>query len=93
MRLLLVLTLFLAGCSSTPVIIAPKFPDPYRVGVENKEPKCAPLQEQTGENVSMIDLLKTVVANYGLYYECSDHVDNWNKWYKEQKQNYEKVKK
>jgi hypothetical protein len=91
--LTLIFLCLLVGCASTPVPVPQKFPPPYTVGVKKETPKCPPLQQQTGENVNILELLKTIVANYTEYYICSDHVDNWNKWYIEQKEIFEKVKK
>ena len=38
------------------------------------------------------EMLKVVVQNYGMYYECAAKVDGWNDWYLEQKRIYESVK-
>lgn len=84
----LIASLLVSGCVSIP--IKPEFPKPYTVGAEKKLAKCPELEEQQGDNVPITELLKTVVNNYVLYYKCSDHVDGWNTWYKEQKENYDK---
>jgi len=93
--LLLILPMFLIGCETTKqgVPVERKFPEPYSIGVKKEQPKCAELKIQEGDSVPITELLKTVVHNYTLYYKCSDHVDNWNKWYKEQKENFEKPNK
>lgn len=93
--LLIALTLLLTGCETfkQPVPVSQKFPEPYSIGVKKEQPKCPELQIQTGDSVPITELLKTVVNNYTLYYKCSDYVEGWNKWYKEQKQIYEKVSK
>lgn len=87
--------LLLTGCSifKQPVPIKRNFPEPYSVGIKKEEPKCQPLLTQEGDNIPITEFLKTIVQNYSLYYQCSNHVDNWNQWYKEQKEIFEKSNK
>ena len=87
--IILVFAALLAGCS----IIAPvkrNFPD----AVPTLQEKCPGLStiENTGNAVSITDMLKTVVKNYGLYYECANKVDGWNEWYDKQRKIFESVK-
>ena len=84
---ILVTTLALVGCS-TVVPVKPKFPDPVKELTE----KCHALQKVEGDKVAITDMLKVIVNNYALYYECSAKVDGWNEWYNEQKKIYESVK-
>jgi len=83
------LSLTLAGCSlfQKPVPIAPKWPD----AVAELREKCPDLQTIEGDQVAITELLKAVVKNYTLYYECSLKNDNWNRWYNEQKKLYEEA--
>jgi hypothetical protein len=37
-------------------------------------------------------MLKTVVENYTLYYQCSTKVEGWQEWYSEQKKIFDEVK-
>ena len=83
----LILVLFLAGCS-TPIPVKQKFPDVPKALVE----RCESLRKIEGDRVAITEMLKTVVANYGMYYECAAKVDGWNDWYLEQKRIYESVK-
>jgi DNA-binding transcriptional regulator YbjK len=53
---------------------------------------CPDLKKIEGDKVSFQDLLKTVVENYTLYYQCSLKNDGWNDWYKRQKELYNQVK-
>jgi hypothetical protein len=85
--IILVFAVLLTGCS----IIAPvkrNFPD----AVPALQEKCPTLNTVEGTNVPITDLLKTVVKNYGLYYECANKVDGWNEWYDKQKKQFETVK-
>lgn len=87
--IILVFVALLTGCS----IIAPvkrNFPD----AVPALQEKCPELSiiENTGNAVSITDMLKTVVKNYGSYYECANKVDGWNEWYSTQRKIFENVK-
>ena len=79
----------LAGCSMT-TPVKRNFPD----AVPALQEKCPELStvESTGNPVSITDLLKTVVKNYGSYYECANKVDGWNEWYSNQRKIFESVK-
>jgi len=80
----------LAGCSifKQPVPIKPTFP----TAAPELMKKCEELKTVVGEKVLITDLLKTVVENYTLYYECSNKVEGWQEWYNEQKKIYENAK-
>lgn len=83
-------TLILSGCSvfQKPVPVKPKFPE----AVPELKEKCPDLITLEGNQVAITDLLKAIVKNYQLYYECSTKNEGWNKWYEEQKKIYETVK-
>jgi hypothetical protein len=85
--IILSLTLVLAACS-TPVPVKQKFPDVPKALVE----RCDSLKKIEGDRVAITEMLKVVVQNYGMYYECAAKVDGWNDWYQEQKRIYESVK-
>ena len=85
--IILGLALVLAACS-TPVPVSQKFPDVPKSLVE----KCESLKKIEGDKVAITEMLKVVVQNYGMYYECAAKVDGWNDWYLEQKRIYESVK-
>lgn len=76
----------LVGCSAVPV--ARKFPE---VPVALTE-KCENLKKVEGDKVAITEMLKVVVHNYTLYYECSTKVEGWNEWYIEQKRIFDSVK-
>ena len=86
----LLLTLALSGCGMMNKFlpVMPEFPEPIK---ELTEP-CPDLKMIEGDKVAISDLLKAVVQNYTLYYQCSLKNDSWNEWYKKQKEIYEKVK-
>ena len=81
------LALVLAACS-TPVPVSQRFPDVPKALVE----RCDSLRKIEGDKVAITEMLKVVVQNYGMYYECAAKVDGWNDWYTEQKRIYESVK-
>ena len=84
----LCLAVALAGCTTvTPV--SRTFPDAPAVLKE----RCENLRTiDVTDKVAITEMLKVVVHNYGLYYECSARVDGWNEWYSEQKKNFDNVK-
>ncbi len=84
--IILSLAIFLASCSTAPV--KQKFPEVPKALVE----RCESLKKIEGDKVAITEMLKVVVQNYGMYYECAAKVDGWNDWYLEQKRIYESVK-
>ena len=88
MRILVIgLVVLLSGCL-TSVPVKQKFPSVPNVLVE----KCESLKKVEGDQVAITEMLKVIVHNYGLYYECSTKVDGWNEWYSDQKRIYDSVK-
>jgi starvation-inducible outer membrane lipoprotein len=85
--IILSLALILSACS-TPVPVKQKFPEVPKSLVE----RCDSLKKIEGDKVAITEMLKVVVQNYGMYYECAAKVDGWNDWYQEQKRIYESVK-
>ena len=85
--IILGLALVLAACS-TPVPVSQRFPDVPKALVE----RCESLKKIEGDRVAITEMLKVVVQNYGMYYECAAKVDGWNDWYLEQKRIYESAK-
>jgi hypothetical protein len=77
----LLLALLLTGCASTTVPVTKKFPN----ATPELMKKCEALKKIEGDKVAITDMLKVVVYNYSLYYECSTKVDGWQEWYNEQK--------
>jgi hypothetical protein len=85
--IILGLAIVLTACS-TPVPVSQRFPDVPKALVE----RCESLRKVEGDKVAITEMLKVVVQNYGMYYECAAKVDGWNDWYQEQKRIYESVK-
>lgn len=85
-KVILSLVIVLSACTSVPV--KQKFPD---APVSLTE-KCENLMKIEGDRVAITDMLKVVVKNYSMYYECSTKVEGWNTWYVEQKKIFESVK-
>ena len=83
----LLLILLLAGCSTT-VPVKQKFPK----ATPELMKKCESLKKIEGDKVAITDMLKVIVQNYSLYYECSTKVDGWQDWYNEQKKIFDNVK-
>ena len=84
----LLLTLLLAGCASTTVPVIQKFPN----ATPELMKKCESLKKVEGDKVAITEMLKVIVHNYSLYYECSTKVDGWQEWYTEQKKIYDSAK-
>ncbi len=84
--IILSLALVLSACTTAPV--KQKFPEVPKALVE----RCESLKKVEGDRVAITEMLKVVVQNYGMYYECAAKVDGWNDWYLEQKRIYESVK-
>lgn len=92
MKLLLslVFVTLLTGCSAFKQLVPVK-PPPFPEAVKELTQPCPDLKTIEGNQVAIIDLLKVVVENYTMYYQCSLKNDGWNDWYKTQKDIYEKV--
>lgn len=88
MKLVVVIAaLLLAGCS-TPVPVKQTFPVAPAILLE----RCPDLlQIDDGKN-SLRDMLKVVIQNYALYYQCAEKTHGWQDWYVEQRKIYENVK-
>jgi len=80
----------LSGCAMFTKFLPakPKFPEPIK---ELTEP-CPDLKKIEGDKIAITELLRSVVENYTMYYECSLKNDGWNDWYKKQKEIYDKIK-
>ena len=84
--LVLVSIVLLSGCMAAPV--KQEFPKP----VPELMKKCEELKKLEGDKITITEMLKTIVQNYTLYYECSTKVDGWQEWYTEQKKIYDSIK-
>ena len=85
--LAILFALALTACT-TVAPIKPKFPEAPQVLKE----RCEQLRKIEGDKVAITEMLKVVIHNYTLYYECSTKVEGWQEWYDTQKKIYESVK-
>lgn len=92
MRLIVIslIIFLLGGCAMfrQPVPVVPKFPE----AMPELLKKCEELKTIEGDKIPITDLLKTVVYNYTLYYQCSAKVDGWQNWYELQKNIHNSIK-
>lgn len=88
--LLLMPLVLLSGCAffKQPVPVVPSFPE----STPELMKKCEELKTVEGDKVAITELLKTVVQNYTLYYQCSSKVEGWQEWYDTQKKIYDQLK-
>lgn len=84
--LLALFVVVLTGCSTVVPVVA-KFPEPPKFGLG-----ACPQLQTVPDDVKLSELTKTVVVNYGTYYECAVKADQWNEWYQIQKRIFEGVK-
>jgi hypothetical protein len=81
---LLTFILFLTGCS-TVLPVTQKFPEAPEILME----KCPQLETIEKSEIVLSEFLKVVTRNYGKYHNCSNQIESWQKWYKEQQQIFE----
>jgi hypothetical protein len=87
MRYFLLLTVFLAACT-TAVPVKRKFPDadPYMF-------ETAPALEKLPSDTQDLDkLIANSADNYGKYRELVQRYEMWKEWYIKQKENFDSVK-
>lgn len=85
--LLLVLTLFLAGCTTT-VPVTQTWPEPP--GLQSMQ-SCGELQQLQASPL-LSDVARTVTHNYTKYYECVVKLEAWQEWYQLQQIIYQGLK-
>lgn len=81
--LVLIAALALSACS-TPVPVKQSFPVAPAALLE----RCPDLLVIDDGKNSMRDMLKVVIQNYALYYQCAERTHGWQDWYTEQKRIY-----
>lgn len=81
----------LTGCLATPVAPPqiPKFPPAALILMQN----CPELKTIDTDKILLSQLTKIITENYTSYHECKVKVDEWIKWYNEQKSNFERMAK
>lgn len=82
------MAIVLSGCSTT-VPLTKKFPDAPPELLKS----CDDLNTVDENNNKITDLLKVVVENYKLYYECANRVEGWKLWHNSQKELFDTKQK
>lgn len=86
MRLLILASaLFLISCSTT-VPVKQEFPVAPSILLE----RCPDLMVIDDGKNSFREMLKVVIQNYALYYQCAEKTHGWQDWYNEQRKIYNK---
>lgn len=83
---LLSLALLLSACS-TSVPVRQPFPVAPAALLE----RCPDLLTIDDGKNSMRDMLRVVIQNYALYYQCAEKTHGWQDWYGQQKKIHESV--
>lgn len=86
MRNLLLLAVFLSGCS-TLVPTTAKWPEVPKEITET----CPDLKKLPPDTKRLSEVVGNVSENYGTYYECQAKHEAWVEWYKAQRKIYEEV--
>jgi hypothetical protein len=86
-QLIVAVAVLLAGCT-TVVPVKQQFPVAPAVLLE----RCPDLMLIDDGKNSLRDMLKVVIQNYSLYYQCAEKTHGGQDWYGEQKRIFESVK-
>ena len=81
--LVLAIAIFLSGCS-TVVPVKQEFPVAPSILLE----RCPDLMTIDDGKNSLREMLKIVIQNYALYYQCAEKTHGWQDWYNEQRKIY-----
>ena len=87
--LILVPTIILSGCLTTPVVVDTKWPD----APQDLKTQCPDLKLLDAADNKLSSMVSTIGDNYTEYNLCKNRVDGWNEWYNEQKKIKESIKK
>ena len=89
MKLLALTAVLALTACSTPVPVKQSFPVAPAALLE----RCPDLLVIDDGKNSMRDMLKVVIQNYALYYQCAEKTHGWQDWYGQQKKIHESVNK
>lgn len=89
MKLFAVAAVLVLSACSTPVPVKQQFPVAPAALLE----RCPDLLTIDDGKNSMRDMLKVVIQNYALYYQCAEKTHGWQDWYSEQKRIHESANK
>lgn len=81
------LLMILTGCTTT-VPVKQEFPVAPAVLLE----RCPDLMIIDDGKNSLRDMLKVVIQNYALYYQCAEKTQGWQDWYNQQRRIHNSVK-
>jgi hypothetical protein len=85
--LILCLALLISACSTT-VPVKQEFPVAPKILLE----RCPDLLIIDDGKNSLRDMLKIVIQNYSLYYQCAEKTHGWQDWYTQQKKIFDNIK-
>jgi hypothetical protein len=85
MKLLALAAVLALTACSTPVPVKQPFPVAPAALLE----RCPDLLVIDDGKNSMRDMLKVVIQNYALYYQCAEKTHGWQDWYGQQKRIHE----
>ena len=85
--LILCLALLTSACSTT-VPVKQEFPVAPKILLE----RCPDLLTIDNGKNSLRDMLKIVIQNYSLYYQCAEKTHGWQDWYTQQKKIFDNIK-
>lgn len=85
MKLLALAAVLALSACSTPVPVKQQFPVAPQMLLE----RCPDLLTIDDGKNSMRDMLKVVIQNYALYYQCAEKTHGWQDWYGQQKRIHE----
>lgn len=89
MRLVILVSLLLAGCSTTVAPVIMKFPDaPASLMTPASDLNKLPADKK----IEMSDIIQTTNDNALKYYELKIKYEAWQEWYKEQKSIADSIK-
>lgn len=83
--LVLAVAVLLAGCTTT-VPVKQEFPVAPSILLE----RCPDLMQIDDGKNSLREMLKVVIQNYALYYQCAEKTHGWQDWYNQQKKIYDR---
>lgn len=88
MKSAFVVVAFLLSACTTVVPVKQEFPVAPAVLLE----RCPDLMTVDDGKNSLRDMLKVVIQNYALYYQCAEKTHGWQNWYQEQRRIHNKTK-
>lgn len=83
--LIIAVSVLLSGCLATPVPVKQEFPVAPAILLE----RCPDLMQIDDGKNSLREMLKVVIQNYALYYQCAEKTHGWQDWYNQQRKIYD----